>query len=456
LSITSERKENILIRSVSSVKTNDFSRKITPDTSVLIYDVDALFKFGKCECILSSVVIEEINALKDELSERGYYARQVADLLDTLSKHSPLKNGVMLNDTMIRTSYNNTHPAVSKSLVMNQHDYKIIACAKNNNATLICRDKVMRTIARDFVQVEEYEEDMIKTEMYKGYRRQVVPESTITRMYEGKLWNVYDLYPNEFIIMENEVNSQHVAVGIHKKGMIIPVDFEQLNFHGLKLRPLNLEQKMFLYLLQDKDITCVSAVGQSGKGKSLMAVDYALATVHSRLFHKFLYTKSVISVDTREELGFYKGGVEEKLRPHLQPLYSSIEYLYKDELYKGKERLSVDEKVQQMLEQDELMFYPLANIRGMSIFETAVMLDEAQNTTNHTIKSLVTRLNDDAKLIVTGDIEQIDDKNLNKYNNGLVHLVEAGKDEHFIGHITMDIAEKSIRGNLATFGAKKL
>jgi PhoH-like ATPase len=92
----------------------------------------------------------------------------------------------------------------------------------------------------------------------------------------------------------------------------------------------------------------------------------------------------------------------------------------------------------------------------MSIFDKIVMLDEAQNTTNHMIKSLVTRINDTSKLIVVGDIEQIDDKNLNKYNNGLVHLIEAGKDEEFIGHICMDIDRKSRRGKLSEFGSKKL
>ena len=224
----------------------------------------------------------------------------------------------------------------------------------------------------------------------------------------------------------------------------------------MKLKPLNLEQKMFLYLLLDPSITCVSATGTSGKGKSLMAVDASLGFVYAKKYNKFLYTKSTIAVDKREELGFYKGTPEEKLKPHLQPLYSSVEFLYKDEIYAGKQRKSVDQKVEQLLEENILNFYPLANIRGMSIFDKVVMLDEAQNTTNHMIKSLVTRVNDSSKLIVLGDIEQIDDKNLNKYNNGLVHLIEAGKEEPYIGHITMDIDDKSKRGLLSAFGANKL
>jgi PhoH-like ATPase len=432
------------------------AKKFVPDTSVLIYDVDALYKFGDNEVIIPSVVYEEINELKEENSERGYYARLVAKILDELSQKAPLRQGVRLGDTLIRTSYDIEHKDITKSLIMKKNDYKIIACAKNNNATLISRDRMMRVIARDFVEAEEYKADMIKTEVYKGYRRMVVPEATITRMFERKLGNEYGLYPNEFVIMENEWNPQHVAVGINKHNRIIPADFDKMNFKGMKLRPLNLEQKMLLYLLLDDEITCVSATGVSGKGKSLLAIDFALSTVANQVYNKFLYTKSIISVEQREELGFYKGSIDDKLRPHLQPLYSSIEFLYKDEIYAPKDRITLDQKMEELRAKDQLDFFPLANIRGMSVFKKVAMLDEGQNTTNHMMKTLVTRMNDDGKLIVTGDVEQIDDPNLNQYNNGLTHLIEAGKEEDFIAHIAMDIDPKSKRGRLAEFGSRKL
>ncbi|MDF2879467.1 MAG: hypothetical protein K0R54_24 [Clostridiaceae bacterium] len=434
------------------------SKKFVIDTSVLLYDVDCLYKFEDNEVIIPSIVYEEINKFKEENSERGYSARQISNIFDELSQSKPLKEGVKLNNTLIKTSYELFNKEVSNLLTMNENDYKIIACAKNNDAILISRDRMMRVIARDFVKVQEYKADKVKTkELYKGYRKVVVPENTITEMHQRKLNNEFGLFPNEFIIMENEINPQHISVGINKNNKIIPCDFDKMSGNlRLKLKPINLEQKMFMYLLLDNDIKCVTCSGVSGKGKSLLAVDYALEAIKNQLFNKFLFTKSTIDVDKRESLGFYKGGLNEKLQPHLQPLYSSIEFLFKDELYKGKERKTIDMKVAELIEFDILNFYPLANIRGMSIFDKIVMLDEAQNTTNHIIKSLVTRVNDTSKLIITGDVEQIDDKNLNKYNNGLTHLVEAGKDEDFIGHITMDIDDKSKRGKLAGFGAKKL
>lgn len=436
------------------------SKRFVVDTSVLIYDVDSLYKFDDNEVIIPSIVYEEINILKEEKNtERGYYARKVAEILDELSQINPLRHGVQLGKTFIRTSYELENEEIEKSLIMDKNDYKILSCAKNHDAILVSRDRMFRVIARDFVKVEEYYADKLEIkELYKGYRQVIVPEKQIEKLYRNRLENEYELFPNEFIIMTSEVNPQHVGIGIRKGDRIIPCDFDHMNTKGLKLKtkPLNLEQKMFLYLLNDDDITCVTATGISGKGKSLQAIDFSLASVLGGYYNQFLYTKSTIAVDNREELGFYKGSMEDKLKPHLQPLYSSIEFLYKDELYKGKQRMSVEAKVDELIEQDILRLYPLANIRGMSVFEKAVMLDEGQNTTRHMMKSLVTRINDNSKLVVTGDVEQIDDKNLNKYNNGLSHLIEEGKTEPFIGHISMSIDNKSKRGKLAQFGSTKL
>lgn len=453
------RKEANYIANPKSKGDASLKKRFVIDTSVLIYDVDSLYKFEDNEVIIPSVVYEEINLLKEEDSERGYYARQVAEVLDQLSSQSPLKKGVKLGNTLIKTSYDIHNTEIDKSLLMKKNDYKILSCAKNNDAILVTRDKMFRVIARDFVKVEDYHADKLNVkELYKGYRQVIVPEQQIEKLFRNRLENEYGLYPNEFIIMTSEVNPQHTAVGICKGERIVPCEFDRMNTKGLKLKvkPLNLEQKMFLYLLTDDDITCVTAVGASGKGKSLQAVDFSIANVTGGLYNQFLYTKSTIAVDSREELGFYKGSMEDKLKPHLQPLYSSVEFLYQEELYKGKQRMSVDAKVEEMIEQDILRLYPLANIRGMSIFDKVVMLDEGQNTTRHMMKSLVTRVNDSSKLIVTGDIEQIDDKNLNMYNNGLSHLIEEGKDEPFIAHISMSLDKKSKRGLLASFGSNKL
>ena len=448
------------------------SKKIVVDTSVLIYDIESLFKFEDNHIIIPSIVCEEINKFKEESSERGFAARKIQQIFEELSKIRPLVQGVFLYEvsedspiysmtkdkkTFISRDYKIRNSRVENNFIFNENDYKIIACAMNNDAILVSRDRGMRDIGADFVKVQEYKADMLQTkELYKGYRKIEVPEDIIYKMHKGILGNEYNLYPNEFVIFINQYNPSHSSVGIMKKNKIIPCDFDNMNLKGFNIKPLNLEQKMLMYLLLDEDVKCVTATGISGKGKSLMTVDFGLSCVELGKYSKFLYTKSTIAVDKKEELGFYKGGVEDKLKPHLQPLYSSIEFIYNKKLNIKGNKKPIDEVVQELIMKDTLNLFPLANIRGMSIFDKVVMLDEAQNTTQHMIKSLVTRVNDSSKLIVTGDIEQIDDRNLNMFNNGLSHLIENGKNEDFIGHITMDIDKKSKRGRLAEFGANKL
>ncbi|PLS19723.1 phosphate starvation-inducible protein PhoH [Bacillus sp. M6-12] len=436
------------------------SKKVVLDTSIPIYDIEWISKFQDLqdieEVIIPSVVHEEINILKEENSERGYYARKVAEQLDELSQISPLRQGVKIGNILIRTSYKIENKEIKQSLIMDKNDYKIIACAKNENAILISRDRMMRVLARDFVKAEDYEADMIKTEIYKGYRKIIVPENKIELLYREKLENEYGLYPNEFVIMESEWNPQHVGIGICKKNRILPVYFDKMNFKGMKLRPRNLEQKMFLYLLLDPEVLCVSALGTAGRGKTLLPVDYAFSSIDNKLANKLYYTKPTIAIDSKEELGFYPGSLNDKLKPHFQPLYSAVEEIFKEDLYRASQRISVDQKVEQLINEDILMFFPLAHIRGMSIFDKRVILDEGQNTNRHTMKSIVTRLTDTSKLIVTGDVDQIDDRNLNRYNNGMIHLIETGKEEDFIGHITLDIDNRNQRGRLAEFGARKL
>ena len=147
------------------------SKVFVLDTSVLIYDVDCLSKFGDNVVIIPSVVFEEINLLKEENTERGFYARQISIQLDELSQQAPLRKGVKLGETTIKTSYEVENSEIKQSLIMDKNDYKIIACALNNNAILISRDRMMRVIARDFVEAQQYEADMINTEIYKGIRK---------------------------------------------------------------------------------------------------------------------------------------------------------------------------------------------------------------------------------------------------------------------------------------------
>lgn len=447
--------------------------KVVLDTSVLIYDYEALFNFKDSEVIVPYVVFEELDRMKTEATERGYAARIVMGYLEELSLVGALsKSGVSLESVSINSpiypllkyktskvtlSYHTKHAAVQSPNVRDCNDLSIIACAYNHGAKLYSRDRGMRTIARNFVKAEDYILDVVKKqEIYKGYREVIVPPNAIEKLYAGTLEDIWNLHANEFVILVSECNDKHTSIGIKKKNGIIPCNLDKIENRKRKVTPLNLEQKLLAYLLMDESITCVSVTGVSGKGKSLMAVDYALSQTECGFFNKFLYSKPSVPVEQAEYLGFNKGTLEEKLKPHLKPLYSSIEYLYKKELYGAEKRKSVDEKMDELISRDIVEFLPLADIRGMNVFSKVIILDEAQNTTKHMMKSFITRMTDTSKVIVLGDVEQIDDHHLDKHHNGLVHLIESAKDEYMIGHLTMDIESGSRRGKLAEFGTKML
>lgn len=466
-------------------------KKFVVDTCVFRNDEDSIFKFGNNEVIIPSVVWEELNNVKSDKNE-GYLPRKILRLLQELSTIRPLREGVKLNElpptsmfyekakdqeTLIKIDYRIRHNNIEEAFIMKKHDYHILSCAKNNDAILVTMDIGLLSIAPDWIKkAEEHKSEKVKTQnLYTGYKRDIVHPDLITELYSKKMiedrWN---LYPNQFIILEDEENSEHLGIGIKKKDFVKVCNFDkELNFSMMKTRPINLEQKMLLYLLQDPEILCISVTGISGRGKTLICSDYALAEIKKGNYNRFAYTKSIIPVDESEYMGYYKGGLDDKLLPHLQSLFSCIEYLYKDEIYKlngktngngngnGKckdeEAMTPEKKFKQLREAGKLEVFPLAEIRGMNIFKKIVMLDEAQNTKKHMMKSLATRLTDESKLIVTGDVEQIDDPSLNFFNNGLAHLIENGKEEPFIAHITLDIDKKdSKRGKLATFGARKL
>lgn len=451
------------------------SKKFVVDTSVFMNDENAIFKFSDNEVIIPSIVWEELNDKKDDSNPtKNYLPRRILRLLTDLANIRPLREGVKLSEmpdtsifyndckdlpTLVKVDYRLSHKDIDEAFFLKKHDYKIIACAKNNDAILITSDYPLLGISKDFVESEEYRAGDIKNKkIYKGYRFEIVDPEVINEFYKNKkVDDVWNLYFNEFIVMVDSTNEAHKAIGIKKPNGIILVNFDKdLNFNKMKTRPLNLEQKMFLYLLQDPDIKCVTVTGISGKGKTLLSCDYAFAEIEKDNYTEFLYTKSIIPTDEDEYMGYNKGTEEEKFSAHIKALFTAIEYLYKDEIYKEK-KCSLNQKVEELIANEKFGTLPLANIRGMNIYKKIVMLDEAQNTKKHVMKSLVSRLTDESKLIVSGDIEQIDDPKLSMYNNGLSHLIEQGKDEEFIAHIMLDIDNgNNKRGKLSTFAAKKL
>lgn len=478
------------------------NKKIVLDTNVLLYDTDCLGKFKNNDLYIPLVVIEELDALKDDFkkSELAHASREITNKLLTLAGEDNLDNlriGFefttdtdevatlkIIDENELYSDYKeNGLIEGSKELEYRKpvsNDDWIIFCAKYLNATLVTRDNNMILKSSGYCKVEPYHADSIKQkEVYKGYRKITADSKFIDEFMEsGKIpnsENYFDdfdtkMYPNEFLIIQDEDMPSKQVFGICKGAMIVKINLDNLQLNGTVLRPKGLSQKLAMYLLTQTDIKAVSFLGGSGTGKTSISIDYALNAVEKQEFNQMYYAKSLKGLSEDEDYGFVPGNVDEKMQEVVIPLICTLEVL--ENLRKNKssnynknsnkkinttasneKANSGEEVLAKHKENGTIRILPLNYLRGMTITNKILILDEGQNLTIPKIKTLTTRIDESSKLIITGDDNQIDDKNLNKFNNGLAHFIEKGKKEDFIAHLTLDLdAEGSKRGRLSNFG----
>lgn len=458
------------------------------DTNVLLYDTECLDKFGENEVIIPLCVIEELDSLKDdsrkpEISHASReITRKIIELIGEENITNLRKGCVFKNSLCEETTLTLFDEREYYSLKNKEHnllkpvtvDDWIIYSAQHLQATLITRDNNMLLKASGLCNAEIYFADNVKEKtLYKGYR---ILNATFEQLQqftsENKMENIPELFeektemfPNEFLIMQSLENPKYKLFGICKGNVIKRIDLDNLKLNGMKLKPMGLSQKLAFYLLLEEDLDAISFVGGSGTGKTSISIDYALNQVNKGIYSQMYYSKSMIGVSEDEAYGFVPGDVDEKMAEVVIPLSCTLELLNNITRNKGKLKTTEPIKTTDMLsgealimaytEQGLLRILPLNYLRGMTITNKIVILDEGQNLIKSKMKTLITRISGDSKIIITGDDNQIDDKNLNKYNNGLAHFVEQGKNETFVAHLTLDLdTEESKRGRLSSFGNK--
>lgn len=456
------------------------------ETNVLLYDTESIKKFKNKTVLIPLIVIDELDLLKDDFrkAELSQASKEVTRVLLEIIGESNIKNirkGVTFesmlggeteliiideHDLFNYERLNN--PTIKKPITK---DDWLIFCTKLLNSRLITRSTNMILKASGFCEVELYRADSIKQkEVYKGYKKLSVNQEFIDSFVSnGSIPNFSELFDdnkelhqNEFLILENELMPEHKVFGICKGFKIIRIDLDNMKYNGMVLRPLGISQKLAFYLLLDDSISAVTFLGGSGTGKTSISIDYALNQVNKRNYNQLYYAKSLKGLDGDEDYGFVPGDVDEKMQGAVVPLTCTLEVLENKRQYKSKNREKNYDEIQQQSgelllekykEDGTIRILPLNYLRGMTITSKIVILDEGQNLTIHKMKTLATRISDSSKLIITGDDNQIDDKNLNRYNNGLAHFIEKGKDEPFIAHLTLDLdGNESKRGKLSNFG----
>ncbi len=431
------------------------------DTNVLLHDPRAIFGFSANDVVIPIYVIEEIDQFKRDLSELGRNARQVARYLDQFRAEGNLGEGVALSNggtlRVLFSSRQRTDELASSALM----DNKIMAVALDvrerepeRDTVFVTKDANLRIRADALGLVsEDYDAERVGLdEVYSGKSVVSVPSGVVDTFYASGEAPVPELDdddrprpPNEFLLLRDEGNPNHSAVAKWSAEKRRAVPLIRLPKEGIwGIRPRNKEQSFAMDLLLNDDVKLVTLVGKAGTGKTLMAIAAGLTkTMEEGVFHRLLVSRPVFPLG--RDIGYLPGTVEEKLNPWMQPIFDNVEFL----MNLSRSDKKAGRGYHELLDLGVLAIEPLTYIRGRSIPNQYIIVDEAQNLTPHEVKTIITRAGDGTKIILTGDPYQIDNPYVDSTNNGLIHVVNRFKQEKVAGHVTLTKGERSQLAELA-------
>jgi PhoH-like ATPase len=428
------------------------------DTNVLLHDPRAFFRFEDNNVIIPIHVLEEIDRFKKELSERGRNARLVSRYMDGLRANGgSLAEGCTLeHGGTLRVAMGDGHIGATQSgsALMDTRILNVaLKVAKNTPElrTIFVTQDVNLRVRADVLGLksQDFEADKISIdELYAGHLELDVPAEQVDAFFDAGEGDPPEtdppLYPNQFVMLRAETNPSHTALSRYdeQSGKLKAVQRQRKPAWGI--RPRNKEQQYALDLLLNDQIKLVTLVGKAGTGKTLLAIASGLQrTVEDKTYQKLLVSRPIFPLG--RDIGYLPGTVEDKLNPWMQPIYDNIELLMGitgEDRRKGRGH-------QELLDMGYIEIEPLTYIRGRSIPNQFILVDEAQNLTPHEVKTILTRVGDNTKIVLTGDAYQIDNPYVDSSNNGLTYVVERFKEQAMSGHITLQKGERSALAELA-------
>jgi PhoH-like ATPase len=438
------------------------------DTNVLIFDPNSIFQFEDNDVVIPVAVLEETDRFKKEPAGRGVAAREINRSLSKLSATGSLDKGVPLGGGGTLRVVIHFNPI---GQLDDTADHRILAVARDCGGILVTKDLNLRVKASAYgVKAEDYETDKVDfSKLYTGYRELYVSPETITAAYKNGGVPLIDLEgqedfladtpvyvglksqppaPNECFMLVNYCDLSNTALATYNSGsgvfLLLPSD-EELSVSGISAR--NREQKFALNMLLDPDIKLVTLVGRSGGGKTLLALAAGLHMVGS------IYNKMIVgrpAVDMGNGHGFLPGDISEKLAPWMQPIKDNLDLLLSvGDPGSHDKKAGRQSGMQELVDHGMLELIALNFIRGRSIPDQYIVIDESQNTTPHEIKAIVTRAGEGTKIILSGDPEQIDSVYLDASSNGLSYVVERFRNEPIAASITLNKGERSELAEIA-------
>ena len=430
---------------------DDVKRTFVLDTNVLLYDPNALFVFKEHDVVVPITVIEEVDRFKKNGDETGRNARMVSRALDALRKKGSLSAGVELEGGgELRVALLQTEAHLPAGFGPNSNDNRILQTVKQLHddgcvAVLVTRDTNMRLKADALgIPTADYEHaHMVVDERYAGTRDLSVDHALLSQLFQsGEVpWEGNELHPNQFAVLRAEGDESGKAMVRYdqRKNRLVRVGNHRDGVWGIFAR--NKEQLFALDLLLDDSISLVTLDGKAGTGKTLLAIAAGLRKVTDEgSFTRMLVSRPIFPLG--RDIGFLPGDLEEKLNPWMKPIFDNLELLVesKDPISDRKDRAPA---YQSLIDQKMIEVEPLTYIRGRSIPNQYLIVDEAQNLTPHEVKTVITRAGAGTKIILTGDPKQIDNPYVDATSNGLTYVVERFKSSPLAGHVQLRKGERS-------------
>ena len=430
------------------------------DTNVLLTDSNAISNFENADIAIPLKVLDEIDKHKKRQDSVGMHARSIIRKLDELREKGNLFEGIDVDAGKLYVKGYDPFK-LPDDLDIENPDNQIIATAlslkaedKNNNVVLISRDINMRVKCDALgIECEDYSNDQVVEDiegLYTGLQEILVDDQIVDSVYkeEGVFLDPdeFSLEPNQFVMLISNSNDKKSALVrfTNYETRVQKVDSFKKGIWGV--RPKNKEQNFALDLLTDPDIPLVTIIGKAGSGKTLMALACGLQqcfgeTANDRRYSRVIVTKPVEPVG--KDIGFLPGTMEEKMMPWVAPIQDNLKNIM------GNDKVTLD----MYMDEGKIEVEAMTFIRGRSISNAFIIIDEAQNMTKHEIKTVLTRVGEGTKIVLTGDIEQIDNVYLDETSNGLTYVIDRFKDQACAGHITLVKGERS---KIATLAARLL
>ena len=427
------------------------------DTNVLLHNPGSLFSFKDNRVVLALAVIEELDRFKRSNDELGRNAREAIRTIDrhrelgTLGDGVPIANGgtlqvVLQQDVREHLSMAGLKPEaadnqiISVALALQRKGQRVIFVSKDINARVKADALGLR--------VQDFEHQKVDFDsLYMGWREVQASAETINKFYGDKTVPMPEipenpLAPNEFVLLKNEANPKHTALArtdtIGKELVPLTQEYDR----AWNIAPRSATQRMAFELLLDDNVQLVTLVGRAGTGKTLMALAAGLQRViKDKRYEKILVSRPIMPLG--RDIGYLPGSKDEKLTAWMGPIFDNLKYLLH-----GRYTPSPLTR-EQLFEQDLIELEALTYIRGRSIANMFVIVDEAQNLTPHEVKTIISRVGEGTKMILTGDPQQIDNPYLDASSNGLTYCVERLKNSALVGHMTLSKSERSALADLA-------